>query len=181
MTTPSPLAFVDPVQALNGLPIQDGQKAVDFGCGAGYFSFEFAKRVGPEGQVISLDILPSALEAVASRAKALGLQNLETRRANLERADGAQLLAESMDWVIIKDMLFQNSNKQVILEEALRVLKPLGHAFVMEWKPESLGVGPSKDVRIAPAELQALLTAVGFQIVQELPVGGFHYAFLVKK
>ncbi len=181
MSTTSGASFVDPSQALAQLPILPGQKAVDFGCGAGYFSFEFAKRVGPEGQVIALDILPSALEAVANRAKTLGLQNLETRRANLERSKGAQLLAESMDWVVIKDMLFQNTDKKIILEEAFSVLKSPGHAFVMEWKPEASGVGPSKELRIAPAELRALLESVGFSIVEELPVGGFHYAFLVKK
>jgi ubiquinone/menaquinone biosynthesis C-methylase UbiE len=181
MNQPLPLTFVDPAQALAGLPIQFGQKAVDFGCGSGYFSFEFAKRVGVEGQVIALDILPTALEAVASRAKTLGLQNLETRRVNLEKAGGSQMLAESADWVIIKDMLFQNNNKKVILEEALHVLRPMGHAFIMEWKPEVQSVGPGVELRIAPSELKKLLIDTGFTIVEELPVGGFHYAFLVKK
>jgi ubiquinone/menaquinone biosynthesis C-methylase UbiE len=177
----APMIFVDPSQALAELPILFGQKAVDFGCGAGFFSFEFARRVGPDGQVISLDILTSALEAVASRAKTLGLQNLETRRANLEKERGSQLLAESMDWAIIKDMLFQNSNKKVILEEAFYVLKPSGHAFIMEWKPEASSVGPTEELRISPDSLQKLLEETGFTIVRQLPVGGFHYAFLVSK
>jgi ubiquinone/menaquinone biosynthesis C-methylase UbiE len=181
MPESAPMTFVDPAQALTGLPIEYGQKVVDFGCGSGYFSFEFAKRVGAEGQVIALDILPSALEAVTSRAKILGLQNLEARRANLEKKRGSQLLAESVDWVVIKDMLFQNNNKQVILEEALHILRPLGHAFIMEWKPGVATVGPGSELRIPPEELQALLEASGFTIVRELPVGGFHYAFLVKK
>ena len=54
MSTVSAPSFVDPSQALAHLPILTGQSAVDFGCGAGYFSFEFAKRVGPEGHVTSL-------------------------------------------------------------------------------------------------------------------------------
>jgi len=181
MNKTSSMTFVDPAQALAGLPIQFGQKAVDFGCGSGFFSLEFAKRVGAEGQVIALDILPSALEAVASRAKTLGLQNLETRRANLEKERGSQLLAESTDWVVIKDMLFQNNNKKVILEEALHILRPLGHAFIMEWKPEAATVGPGAELRIAPKELKKLLEETGFTVVEELPVGAFHYAFLAKK
>ncbi len=181
MVQSTPLTFVDPAQALASLPIQFGQKAVDFGCGSGYFSFEFAKRVGADGQVIALDILPAALEAVASRAKTLGLQNLETRRVNLEKEGGSQLLAESVDWVVIKDMLFQNGNKKVILAEALHVLRPMGHAFIMEWKPEAQSVGPGVELRIKPSELKKLLTETGFTVVEELPVGGFHYAFLVKK
>ncbi len=181
MSTASNLSFVDPAEVLRGLPIQLGQKVVDFGCGAGFFSFEFAKRVGPEGQVIALDILPSALEAVASRAKTLGLQNLETRRANLEREKGSRLLAESMDWVVIKDMLFQNENKQVILSEAFQVLQLGGHAFVMEWRPEATTFGPERGLRVSQDVLKRLLEEVGFSIVKELSVGAFHYAFLVTK
>ncbi len=181
MSIVSAPSFVDPSQALAHLPILTGQSAVDFGCGAGYFSFEFARRVGPEGHVTSLDILPHALEAVASRAKHLGLNNLETCRVNLEKDGGSRLLAESMDWVVIKDMLFQNEDKKTILTEAARVLRPGGHAFIMEWKPEHHAVGPKFELRIAPEELKKVIEEAGLSVVEEIPVGSFHYSFLVKK
>jgi ubiquinone/menaquinone biosynthesis C-methylase UbiE len=181
MSHTSAPSFVDPSQALSTLPIQKGQLVVDFGCGSGYFSFEFAQRVGTEGHVIALDILPSALEAVASRAKSLGLNNLETRRVNLEKEKGSRLLAESVDWVIIKDMLFQNNDKAVILSEAALVLRPGGHCFIMEWKPERQSVGPEVGLRVSPADLRKLIESVGLSVIDEIPVGAFHYAFLVKK
>lgn len=181
MSTVSAPSFVDPSQALAHLPVLNGQSVVDFGCGAGYFSFEFAKRVGPEGHVTALDILPHALEAVASRAKHLGLNNLETCRVNLEKEGGSRLLAESMDWVVIKDMLFQNEDKKTILVEASRVLRPGGHAFIMEWKPGEQAVGPKIEIRISPKELRSLIEGSGLTVVEEIPVGAFHYSFLVKK
>ena len=131
--------------------------------------------------MIALDILPAALEAVASRAKSLGLNNLETRRVNLEKERGSRLLAESMDWVIIKDMLFQNKDKAIILKEAAQVLRVGGYGFIMEWKPERQSVGPELELRITPNELKKLIEDAGLEVVQELPVGTFHYAFLVKK
>ncbi len=81
--------FVDPGQVLDQLSIKAGQQVADFGAGSGYFSFEFAKRVGAEGHVEALDILPSALEAIESHTKMLGIHNLSTRRTNLEREGGS--------------------------------------------------------------------------------------------
>jgi ubiquinone/menaquinone biosynthesis C-methylase UbiE len=181
MNTPAALTFVDPATVVNQLPLEPGSKVADFGCGSGYFSFEFAKQIGSDGLVYALDVLPSALEAVASRAKSLGLSNILTKRVNLERQDGSGLGAASMDWVIIKDMLFQNQKKDVIVREAARVLRPDGHAFIMEWHPNQSLVGPDKDLRVSPEELQKLISAVGLSLEKEVSTGGFHYAILAKK
>ena len=70
MSAPQNLNFVDPVAVVNQLPVEPGNQVADFGCGSGYFSFEFARRVGMEtGRVHALDVLPSALEAVASQSR----------------------------------------------------------------------------------------------------------------
>ena len=175
------LTFVDPAVVVNQLPVQSGQKVADFGCGSGYFSFEFAKKVGPEGQVISFDILPQALEAVASRAKILGLSNIETRRANLEKEGGSGLSPESMDWVVLKDMLFQNQHKDTIMMEAARVLHSGGHALIMEWNPKESLVGPEQTIRISPEAMKKLIETSGLNLEKEIEVGGFHYAFLAKE
>jgi len=181
MSTPLSLTFADPSAIVNQLEIKPGSKVADFGCGSGFFSFEFAKQVGSEGVVHALDILPSALEAVASRAKILNLSNVVTKQANLEREGGSGLAPQSMDWVVIKDILFQNKSKDVILREVARVLKTGGHAILMEWDPEETLVGPDKELRISPKELRTLVEAAHLAVEKELNVGGFHYAFLVKK
>lgn len=173
--------FVDPGKILRQIEVAAGATVADFGCGSGYFSFEFAKAVGPEGKVLALDILPSALEAVASRAKILNLGNVTPKRVNLEREGGSGLGPSSTDWVVLKDMLFQNEQKQVILEEVARVLKPGGQAIIMEWNPKASAVGPEKKLRIEPEALKSWLGAAGFVVTQEVPAGGYHYAFVVKK
>ncbi len=180
MSAPMGLMFVDPAVVVSQLPVNPGDKVADFGCGSGYFSFEFAKVVGSDGIVHALDVLPSALEAVASRAKTLGLVNIVTKRVNLEREGGSGLAPESMDWVVLKDMLFQNQKKEVIMHEMARVLKMGGHGFIMEWSPDQPLVGPDKELRIAPEEMQKLIEGSGMHLEKELNIGGFHYAFLVK-
>lgn len=181
MNTPSAMTFADPSAIVDQLNIELKSKVADFGCGSGFFSFEFAKRVGAEGTVYAFDILPSALEAVASRAKILNLSNIIIKRANLEKENGSELAVESMDWVVIKDILFQNKNKKLVLGEASRVLKTGGHAILMEWNPKESLVGPDVELRVAPEELRSLVEAAHMVVEKELNVGGFHYAFLVKK
>lgn len=181
MDAPQGLNFVDPAVVVNKLSVDPGSQVADFGCGAGYFSFEFARHVGDEGVVYALDVLPSALEAVASRAKTLNLKNVVIKRVNLEKELGSGLASASIDWVILKDVLLQNTKKDIIFREVVRVLKPGGKALVMEWNPDESLVGPEKSMRINKEVLQALATQVGLEVDEELSVGGFHYAFILKK
>jgi len=182
MGTSQDVNFVDPRAVVDQLAVLPGDQVADFGCGSGFFSFEFAKRVGTDGGMVhALDVLPSALEAVASRAKTLGLTNISTKRVNLENEQGSGLADLSMDWIVLKDVLLQNKKKDVMLREASRVLKPGGRALVMEWNPDESLVGPEKQLRVRPEELKKLLAAAQLSIENELHVGGYHYGFVVKK
>jgi len=175
-------SFVDPKAVILALPEEPKGTIVDFGCGAGYFSIEFARAVGEDGHVIAIDVLPAALEALASQVKLFGLKNIVTKRANLEREGGSGLSPGSADWVVAKDVLFQNADKEVILREIHRILRPGGHAIIMEWGAASgLNVGPTAGSRIEPDVLKKLLEETGFSDIQDVPVGTFHYAFLVSK
>jgi ubiquinone/menaquinone biosynthesis C-methylase UbiE len=175
------MTFVDPVSIVRKLELAPGAVVVDFGCGAGYFTFEAAKAVGAEGKVYALDILPTALEAVASQAKVRGLSNIEGKRANLEKLGGSGLQGESVDWVILKDMLFQNQDKEVILQEISRILKKEGRLFLMEWMPEKKSMGPEEGIRISEVDVRLLLEKVGLHPENNIPAGDFHYALVARK
>lgn len=173
--------FVDPESLIRQLNITAGVTVADFGCGSGYFSLAFAKAIGKEGRVIALDILPSALDAVASRARMAGLLNVSTKRANLEKEHGSGLADGSVDWVIIKDILFQNKDKGIILQEVSRVVRTGGHVLLMEWKETDGSVGPELHLRISREDIVSLVQSAGFSVGQELAAGDFHYAFLLNK
>ncbi len=100
-----------------------GTRVVDIGCGAGLDSLIAAKMVGPNGQVIGVDMTPAMLEKARKSAIEAGLGNVEFR-------DG---LAESLpvpdgwaDVVISNGVLNLLPDKLAALQEMARVLKPTG-------------------------------------------------------
>lgn len=174
--------FIDPLAILGQLEIEKGIKVADFGCGTGYFSLPIARKIGDEGVVYALDILPEKLEVVESQAKIGGIANIVARRVNLENKEGSRLEKDSMDWVIMKDVLFQNQKgKEQILEEAKRVLKPGGKVLLIEWKKEDTAIGPDNKIRISKEEISKLIEESGMRILKEVAAGNFHYCLVLIK
>lgn len=173
--------FIDPQAVVDQLEFKNGMKVADFGCGAGFFSLVLAQKIGSEGTVFALDILPEKLEAVWGQAKNLGITNITTKRANLELEGGSQLPDGSIDWVIIKDMLFQNANKEKILIEARRILKDDGKILVIEWKTEDASIGPERKLRISKEDLTELVQKNDLGVLKEIKTGDFHYGLVLIK
>lgn len=173
--------FLDPDAIISQLDINQGSVAVDFGCGPGYFSIPFARAVGEGGQVYSLDILPQALETVAGKARNSGVANITTKRVNLEKEKGTKMAADVVDWVILKDVLFQNQKKEIIIAEASRILKSGGRVIVVEWNQAASTVGPAMEMRIPQIVLEKMFSDQKFIIEKNIEAGDFHYAFVAVK
>jgi ubiquinone/menaquinone biosynthesis C-methylase UbiE len=163
------------------MELQAGMTVADFGCGTGYFSLPIAKKIGEEGVVYALDILPEKLEVIESQVKMRNITNIIAKRVNLENKEGSQLGAGSADWVIMKDVLFQNKNKNQMLMEAKRILKDGGKILIIEWKKENTPIGPDNKIRISKEELKKLIIENGLGILKEINAGNFHYCLILIK
>lgn len=172
--------FIDPEAIIGQLDISKDSQVADFGCGAGYFSIPIARKI-PDGKLHAFDVLKAALESVESKAKMDGLTNIVTGRVNLEKEGGSKLLPDSLDWVILKDMLFQNKNKSVILKEARRVLKPGGKVLVVEWDEQNGAMGPQSDMKISLENLEKMVLEENYKIEKKVEAGDFHYGFVAVK
>ena len=103
--------------------IQRGEQVVDVGCGAGIDSFIAARMVGPEGQVIGVDMTPAMLAKARASADESGFTNVEFRQGygeSLPVPDGWA------DVVISNGVLNLMPEKAAALGEMARVLKPGG-------------------------------------------------------
>lgn len=174
------IKFVNPEEIVKMAGIKEGDKVADFGCGPGYFSIPISKIVGESGEVYAFDVLPSALEALESQAKLHGIDNISTQRANLEKYESSELESDSMDWVILKDILFQNKDKATILKEANRILKKGGKILVMEWD-KNLAVGPDEKLRIDPLALSEMIMDADFIFEKQSDAGNYHYVVVAAK
>lgn len=173
--------FINPRAIVDSLEIAAGMSIGDFGCGTGYFAFPLAEKVGQTGRVYALDILKDKLETIESEAKILNLNNIIIKRANLELAGGSQLEENSLDWVFLVNMLFQNKSKEIIIKEAARVLKIGGKVLVVEWGGKDSSFGPMKNLRISKDEISDLAINCGLSVVKEIIISDFHYGVVLER
>lgn len=179
--------FLDPGKIMSEFDIQEGMSIADFGCGAGHFTILLGQRVGKDGKVYALDVQESPLESVSARAKAAGLENIETVRANLEVLGSSRLPDNSQDVVLLINILFQSTKKAEIINEATRVLKTGGRIIVIEWKrgvgglPAQAGFGPPDELRTEPSAMRALMPANLFSFQKDIDAGSFHYGMIFQK
>lgn len=173
--------FINPEAIVSKMDFFDGMNVADFGCGTGYFSLAIGKKLGEKGVVYALDILPQKIEVVTSQARNQGLTNIIPKRANIEKPGGSGLEDDSMDLVVLKDVLFQNKNKSDIVAEGKRVLKPGGKLMIVEWKTDDYSIGPAQELRISKEAAMEMAQKQGFGFEREIDTGNFHYGLLFVK
>ena len=172
--------FLDPGKTVLEFDVKEGMSIADFGCGTGYFTILLGQKVGKDGKVYALDVQEPPLDSVRAKAKAVGLENIEAIRANLEVLGSSRLPDNSQDMVLLANILFQSTKKREIISEAARVLRAGGSLVVIDWK-KGTGGGPPDDLRAEPAETKALLPADIFSFQKDIDAGSFHYGMMFVK
>lgn len=165
-----------------GLPLADHTlRIVDLGCGAGSSTLELSRH-RPHDSVVGVDFAGRMLRCARRRARGAGL---DEPRLTWVRTDAAHLpfRANSVDAITGHSVLYLLPDRDAVLQECLRVLRPGGRILVMEpnerpvrvrdvvalsadprfllsialWRPISRLYG-----RFAPASLEAVLRTAGF-------------------
>lgn len=171
--------FLQPEEILKQLNIRKGMQVADFGCGGGYFSIPLAKFTG-EGIVYAFDVIEQALESVRSRARLQGLFNIETKRCNLEVLGSTGLADNSLDLVLLANILFQSSKKIDIIKEAKRILKKGGTMVIIDWQINQ-PMGPPKDLVISAEVIKKMLHDEVMSFEKEIPIDKYHWGMIFKK
>jgi len=171
-------SFLNPDEVLDTLNLKPDMVAAEFGCGAGGFTFPLARRL-EDGLVFAIDIQESVLSALKSRALLENIVNINVIHSDLERPRGSTLSSESLDLVLIPNVLFQIEDKDAIIKEAKRVLKNNGKLIIIDWL-ENAACGPLGK-RIKPDEVKSLAEKNGFKLEKEFRPGIYHYGLTFLK
>jgi arsenite methyltransferase len=158
--------------------LRAGETVVDLGCGGGLDVFLAAKKVGPAGRAIGIDMTPEMLELARRNAAQSGTTNVEFHQATIDRLP---LADESVDCVISNCVINLAPDKRAVFREIARVLKPGGRLAVSDIAlkrplPPELGDDLMAYVgciagAIAIEEYRAGLAAAGFAAVEVVESG----------
>ena len=109
--------------------LREGETVLDLGSGAGADVLISARRVGASGRAIGLDMTDEMLEFARANARDAGLKNVEFVKGYIE---DIPLAEASVDVVISNCVINLSADKDGVLAEAARVLRPGGRLAVAD-------------------------------------------------
>jgi arsenite methyltransferase len=109
--------------------LHEGETVLDLGSGAGADVLISAGRVGPSGRAIGLDMTDEMLELARANAHAAGVTNVEFLKGYIEELP---LADTSVDVIISNCVINLSADKQRVIGEAARVLRPGGRFAVSD-------------------------------------------------
>ena len=117
-----------------GLPtqfakIKKGDVVVDLGSGAGNDAFIARHETGETGKVIGIDFTPAMIEKARRNNDVRGFNNVEFRQGDIENMP---LTSNIADVVVSNCVLNLVPDKEAVIKEIFRVLKPGGHFSISD-------------------------------------------------
>lgn len=173
--------FAHPHRNVEALHIEPGMTIADFGAGSGAYVYAMAKRLSGLGTVYAIDVQRDLLRRIQNESQQRGLRTVKVLWCDLERPLATQLPNDSVDMVLISNLLFQVENKDALFFEAMRILRPRGRVVLIDWFESFGNMGPIKQ-EVVPREVAGRMAEEsGFVFEYEFEAGAHHYGLVFLK
>lgn len=114
-------------------PLLQGCRVLDLGCGSGRDVYALAQLVGPEGEVVGVDMTDEQLAVAqahqAWHAEALGYDNVRFFKGYIEHLDQLDLQPGSFDVIVSNCVVNLSPDKEAVLKGVYNLLKPGGEFY----------------------------------------------------
>lgn len=173
--------FSDPAKNIEQCSIQPGMEIADFGSGSGHYAIAAAQALVSTGRVYAIDIQQDLLSKLKNNATREGLYNLEVIWGDIDKSAGTKLRDNSIDLVLLSNIIFQLEDKNTLVNEVKRVLKGAGRVMVVDWESSFGGIGPKPEAVVTKVKAKELFEKAGFHLDREFSAGAHHYGLIYKK
>lgn len=153
--------------------LKPGETVVDLGCGGGFDCFLAARKVGPTGRVIGVDMTPQMVSKARKNVAEAGAQQIDIRLGEIENLPVADAAANA---IISNCVINLSPNKARVWAEAFRVLKSGGRLAVSDVVASApLPPEVRQDLALhagciagasTPAEVEEMLKEAGFSSIR---------------
>ena len=126
-----------PEKMLNALKFTPGMVVADIGAGSGYLSFRIAKRVGPTGKVLAVEIQQEMLDIINRKMREHNTKNVQTV---LGTTKDPKLPPNSVDLIIQVDVYHEFDFPHEMSTNMIKGLKPGGRLVFVEYRLEDENV-----------------------------------------
>ncbi len=165
LVRPDREASEQPEQVLDALKIPAGATVADVGAGVGYFTWRLARRVGPGGKVIAVEVQQRMLDLMAKNLKDRNVTNVEMV---LGGARDPRLPEGAVDLALLVDVYHEFSEPEAMMTNIRRALKPDGRLVLIEYRKEDPAVPILPLHKMSVEDVRSEIEPVGFQFREAL-------------
>jgi ubiquinone/menaquinone biosynthesis C-methylase UbiE len=178
----SSFGLIDTAKFFRELDLKKGVSFLDVACGWGFYSLAASDIVGKEGQVYAVDLWEEGILNLRKEAASKGSQNLEAFVSDVSQ--NIPIENDCVDVCLMATVLHDLVGDQVdrgAMKEIVRVMKPEGILFIVEYKKTDGPPGPPKPVRLSPQEVDTFVSAYGFRQKHLTEISANHYLQIFKR
>lgn len=164
----------NPDEILSIAGLKSDWTAADLGCGSGYFTTILAKQVK---KVYAIDVQKEMLDYLGEKIKRLKIGNIELM---LSKANTIPLENQSVDFLISVNALHEFDDKEKMIREMNRVIKPHGKLLIVDFDKKETGFGPPVSIRISKAQAVKLFSKSRLTLARQKDLE-YHYLLVFTK
>jgi ubiquinone/menaquinone biosynthesis C-methylase UbiE len=156
------------------LELKPSYVVADLGCGSGYFSVPISRKVK---KVYGVDVQKEMLKFLEQKIQEQKIVNIKTL---LSEENRIPLQNESVDLLLSVNTLHEFRDKEKMITEIRRVLRPKGQAVIVDFKKEDTDFGPPVSTRFSIEQAKLMFEKQALTALKTHDLK-YHYMIIFRK